>query len=340
MLKCPKVLALCILMIIWTPTFKCNQEYQLFEFFAGNANLSKCARASGLTTASFDILFDAQKPGRSYGSNSMDILSDSGFALCLHSLLCSAEEFLATFAIKCSSWSAVNRGTSFRTPCTSIGYEEYESVYTSNTMAGRLCLLLIVVTALGGAWFVEQPEQSVLEYFPPFQSLLAQIFEANRGTAVFRAKWYMAHYGGLSAKPHYAWGNSPHLSRLCLGPLLGRRAKQPYEGPLKVKTCKTYKNKKGETCYTGNSNLRKSEQYPVRFGFKIVDLYSDLVSSALGKTPVPKVTPKATESYEGMPDEIGALDYAQVINVFNYLRQGKDLIIPNQWSHLVPKPLL
>ncbi|CAL1131838.1 unnamed protein product [Cladocopium goreaui] len=63
MLKCPKVLALCILMIIWTPTFKCNQEYQLFEFFAGNANLSKCARASGLTTASFDILFDAQKPG-------------------------------------------------------------------------------------------------------------------------------------------------------------------------------------------------------------------------------------------------------------------------------------
>jgi len=61
------------------------QEYQLFEFFAGNANLSKCARASGLTTASFDILFDAQKPGRSYGSNSMDILSDSGFASFVHS---------------------------------------------------------------------------------------------------------------------------------------------------------------------------------------------------------------------------------------------------------------
>ena len=53
----------------------------------------------------------------------------------------------------------------------------------------RLCLLLIVVTALGGAWFVEQPEQSVLEYFPPFQSLLAQLFEANRGTAVPSLQW-------------------------------------------------------------------------------------------------------------------------------------------------------
>lgn len=92
----------------------------------------------------------------------------------------------------------------------------------------------------------------------PFIYIIYHIYLSSR-LQVFRAKWFMAHYGGLSAKPHYAWGNSPHLSRLCLGPLLGRRAKQPYEGPLKVKTCKTYKNKNGETCYTGNSNLRKSE---------------------------------------------------------------------------------
>ena len=57
--------------------------------------------------------------------------------LCLHSLLCSADKFLATFAIKCASWSSVNRGTSYRTPCTSIGYEQYPSVTNSNMMAGR-----------------------------------------------------------------------------------------------------------------------------------------------------------------------------------------------------------
>ena len=58
--------------------------------------------------------------------------------LCLHSVLFAAEEFLATFAIKCSSWSAVNRGTSCRTPCTSLGFEDYPSVSSSNQMAGRL----------------------------------------------------------------------------------------------------------------------------------------------------------------------------------------------------------
>ena len=55
------------------------QEYQLYEFFAGKANLSKCSRASGLRTASFDILFDPSQPH--HGSNCMDINSGSGFAL-------------------------------------------------------------------------------------------------------------------------------------------------------------------------------------------------------------------------------------------------------------------
>ena len=59
------------------------------------------------------------------------------YRLGLHSLLCCSKRFLATFAIKCSSWSAVNRGTSYRSPCTSIGYEEYESVISSNKMASR-----------------------------------------------------------------------------------------------------------------------------------------------------------------------------------------------------------
>ena len=54
------------------------QAYQLYEFFAGNANLSKCSRASGLRTAKFDILFDPSQPH--HGSNCMDINSGSGFA--------------------------------------------------------------------------------------------------------------------------------------------------------------------------------------------------------------------------------------------------------------------
>ena len=56
----------------------------MLEFFAGRGNLSRCMRASGKKTCSFDVLYDASKEGRSkssYKTNAMDILSASGFAL-------------------------------------------------------------------------------------------------------------------------------------------------------------------------------------------------------------------------------------------------------------------
>ena len=53
----------------------------MLEFFAGHACLTRCMRYSGIHTASFDILFDGKKKERvePYMSNSMDILSTSGF---------------------------------------------------------------------------------------------------------------------------------------------------------------------------------------------------------------------------------------------------------------------
>ena len=51
-------------------------------------------------------------------------------------------------------------------------------------MVPRLCLALMFVTALGGTWVVEQPENSMLEYFPAFQSLLAALYQAFGGSAV------------------------------------------------------------------------------------------------------------------------------------------------------------
>ena len=54
----------------------------MYEFFAGCGNLTRCMRASGRRTASFDILYSVKKDCRDkpYGSNSMDINSASGFA--------------------------------------------------------------------------------------------------------------------------------------------------------------------------------------------------------------------------------------------------------------------
>ena len=209
----------------------------------------------------------------------------------------------------------------------------------------------------------------------------------------------MAHYGGFTPKPQYAYSNSPYIVKLNQGKLTGWKEKisNPTNGSL-VKTCITYKNRKGEKCYKGTRDLRKSEylidflshfdfvrfghpciyfsilykdpswciqsdfipigdfsrfsdlkswtiaswprEYPVPFAWKIVDLYPNLKSSARGRAEEPEQLPSALESFQEMPDDHSTLDYAELLDVFNYLRQNRRMVIPKDWETIIPKPLL
>ena len=149
-------------------------------------------------------------------------------------LKCAPQRFLAMFAIKCASWTGINQGTSKRSMCTSIGYDEYESVFASNAMlerillctffciynvpsclgssSGQICLiqamrlcreyyinwfhfdfgrsrtihLLLLVTALGGVWGLEQPNSSCLGFYPAFREFLTVIMESHGSSAAPR----------------------------------------------------------------------------------------------------------------------------------------------------------
>ena len=110
---------------------------------------------------------------------------------------------ISWLAIKCSSFTAVNRGTSKRSASNSVGDTSMPSVYQSNAMLERttqFCLilfacfyvnencvypyilqfgkerclfprtilLLMVSAANFGVWILEQPGNSVLEFYPAF----------------------------------------------------------------------------------------------------------------------------------------------------------------------------
>ena len=55
-----------------------SQEFDYVEFYAGKGNLSRCMRASGIRTASLDLLYRVKGSERHH-SNCMDILSPAGF---------------------------------------------------------------------------------------------------------------------------------------------------------------------------------------------------------------------------------------------------------------------
>lgn len=79
-------------------------------------------------------------------------------------------------------------------------------------------------------------------------------------------------------------------------------------------------------------------EYPIRFGFQMVDIFDDLTGSARGRAAVPNKLPAAVDSFLGMPEKTNALEFARLDLVFNYLRRGRNLQIPIEWKHLVPKP--
>lgn len=45
--------------------------------------------------------------------------------------------FVSHFGLKCSSFTAVNSGTSSRSPCCAFGNDEYQSVRDANQLASR-----------------------------------------------------------------------------------------------------------------------------------------------------------------------------------------------------------
>ena len=134
--------------------------------------------------------------------------------------------FAAHFGIKCSSFCKVNIGTSMRSACTSLGFTEYVSVWSSNKLlernpepltickrmciessmlkykgrgtymhacmvvscqthrVARTCTLVLLCTALGGAWSLEQPSGSLLEFYPTWRFIMNMVCNSGGPQAV------------------------------------------------------------------------------------------------------------------------------------------------------------
>ena len=71
-----------------------------------------------------------------------------------------------------------------------------------------------------------------------------------------------------------------------------------------------------------------------------MDLYDELVSSARGRAPLPGSTPPVMESFKAMhgsSKQICGCEWANLAEVYTYLRNNKNLRIPNHWKPYVPK---
>ncbi|CAL1147192.1 unnamed protein product [Cladocopium goreaui] len=323
-LHCPKDFVFCILLLYWS--YAMCEEFEQYEFFAGVGNITKVAKASGYRALRFDLI-DNQQPA-SRKSNFMDLSSASGYALAMLCLLrAKLKDFVAHFGLKCSSLCQMNCGTSMRAPCCSLGFDKYPGVFLSNVLSDRMCALLLLTTCLGGAWTVEQPLGSVLEFYTTFRRVVKSIYDAAGPFAVVKVKWWMIHYSAKTPKRHYGYSNSAVALEFDKGKLTQSDRKPKSE---RIRTADAYYDKKGVKRYKGNSNLRSTEIYPMPFARAFVDKLERLKQSAQGMPQLPEVVPSAVECLQNWGPDHGHSDvwqYADFASVFNYLRGSRKLKI-------------
>ncbi|CAL1170825.1 unnamed protein product [Cladocopium goreaui] len=323
-----------ILLLCWT--FTIQQDVEWLEYFAGTGNLTRVMTAAQYKSFRFDIL-DNNRPANRR-SNFMDLTEASGFALATLWLLRAVEDnFALHLGLKCSSFSKMNVGTSSRSACTSIGWEKFASVLIGNCLLERSCLLILLATALGGCWSLEQPGGALTEFYPTFRHTIQSIFQNGGPTAVQCVRWWMGHYNSSTPKRHYAYSNSTSVLKIDKGVLQGWKRK----GKKKVTTAERYVDASGRKRYKGTSKLRGTEVYPMPFAREFCDLVEELKSNVQGKPQLPDPIPSALETFHHGFELANPELYRQVnlASVYNYLRRSKQLRIPHDWLPFMPEQL-
>ncbi|CAL1151064.1 unnamed protein product [Cladocopium goreaui] len=179
----------------------------------------------------------------------------------------------------------------------------------------QTCALILLVTALGGVWSLEQPD----------------------GSTVSRVSWWMAHYKSPTPKRHYAYANSEKILQLDKGPLraVDRKAKKD-----RIKTADHYFNKQGKKCYKGTKHLRSTEVYPMPFARTLVDMLDAMKSTAKGQPALPMELPPAlTTMGEPWPMADCEWSFAGFGEVFDYLRGNRKLEIPPEYRAVIPRKI-
>lgn len=180
----------------------------------------------GRSAIPFDISYDAQ---------SMDLLSDQGFAnavyhtlnlkvgsgkmsapVCstfvLMSLVCRNVVALCTQfpdfpAVVASPLSFLSKprprsmGSTLRTKKQPLGRPDSIPVQQGNTLCARALVLLLLCSCKGIFWVLEQPGTSLMEFHPVFQALL-------RLLSVRRLRFRMSRFGAPTPKPTVLYSSS------------------------------------------------------------------------------------------------------------------------------------
>ena len=125
---------------------------------------------------------------------SMDLTTPRGFSNAVFQLLNVRPGGGHTSAPVCSTWVFMSRGSTHRSVSNPLGRRDSDAVQIGNLLAARAICLLLIASATGIFWVMEQPGTSLMYLHPLFQRLLKLV-------DVKQYRMNMSDYGGDTLKP-------------------------------------------------------------------------------------------------------------------------------------------
>lgn len=248
------MMAVVYLAFLEVPALSPEAQYDCVEVFAGAGALTRCLQCAGFQTCSLDIGMwwpwmearglKTKRIRKSCTGNPLDLLSPAGFALV------------------CSSFVAISRGSTFRSYFLPHGDVSSPSVAKGNLLAYRTYLAMLLVMAKKGVWVLEQPFSSLVFRMDCFQKMC-------RTTKVFKQSFWMRGWGSSTAKRTTLWANSSAVRFFST-------TKKAKGKKSSKKLADIYYDASGRKRYKGNKALRASQQYPIGFGVRFAQTVKHL----------------------------------------------------------------
>ena len=115
-----------------------QDEIEFIEYFSGVGRVAKVASYVGYRSVGYDMVNGVETSRQSGRRNPLDLNSNAGLVLAIKLILrCKFNALVALFAICCSSFVPVNRGTGSRDIMVPQGDENVVSVRKSNKLLSR-----------------------------------------------------------------------------------------------------------------------------------------------------------------------------------------------------------
>ena len=102
-----------------------------------------------------------------------NLLTDGGFMFAVRQLLRLKESALAYFALPCNSFTFMSQGTHDRTVWQPFGCLWFAFVQCGNILGARTVLLIMLAACRSVQYFVENPENSCVRFFPYLEHVMA-----------------------------------------------------------------------------------------------------------------------------------------------------------------------